>query len=168
MVLTGLPSRRRMYNFTVEGTTPAGEKVVMFRTFRVGMHIVIIVAVKPYIYIITRKTVVHMQSYWDRYAVDCFQILSLTAGSISLMMAWLSLETLSEYNGRPLDQVQTTVPHYSPAYWMEKLRTVSLRLIIYGWLLNGLQLQVLLCNMKRYKFEHRRYCNCFSKVVVQY
>ena len=51
MVLTGLPSRRRMYNFTVEGTTPAGEKVVMFRTFRVGMHIVIIVAVKPYIYI---------------------------------------------------------------------------------------------------------------------
>ena len=57
MVLTGLPSRRRMYNFTVEGTTPAGEKVVMFRTFRVGMHIVIIVAVKPYVYIITRKTV---------------------------------------------------------------------------------------------------------------
>ena len=37
VTFTGLPSgRRRMYNFTVEGTTPAGEKVIMYRTFRTG------------------------------------------------------------------------------------------------------------------------------------
>ena len=38
MILTSLASRRRMYNFTVEGTTPAGDKVILYRTFRVGMH----------------------------------------------------------------------------------------------------------------------------------
>ena len=40
------------------------------------------------------------------------------------MMAWLSLETLLDCNGRPLDQVQTTVLHYSGAYLMDELRHV--------------------------------------------
>ena len=39
---TGLrPNRRLPFNFTVEGTGRAGERVVIFRTFRIGVQIIV-------------------------------------------------------------------------------------------------------------------------------